>query len=631
MKHIIYELSSRLKAYLVIVLMAALMFSLSSCGDDDDGPAPPQTIVDVAVASGYNTLAAALTEAGLVDDLQAAGPFTVFAPTDAAFADAGITASNVGTVANLEQILLYHVVLGEVRSTDLSTGTQATLNTSASLTIDADNLTVNGIDIISPFDVEASNGIIHTIDGVLLPPAPLEDIVTIASGNDNLTVLEAALTKFPDLVSTLSGSGSFTVFAPTDAAFTALLGVIGQDELDDIPESVLRRVLEYHVVAGTAAFADDLSNDQMIETVLTEEGAVMSETVTIGVSGSDVTVNGANVTTADVEASNGVVHIIDAVLVPAFELSIVNTIVEPAYFNVNFTTLTGAVVNAGLLETLTDTDADLTLFAPDNTAFDGLIADLDGVTNVEELLDLEASALSDILTYHVLDPATFMEEVFAEDLPATGTEAQPFAATIPTLNGDFYLTNNSNGVFINGSTEVVGATSEGGALDYDNGVVHLIDQVLRPVTGDDIVDVAIAAGFSELAAALTEAGLVSALQGEGPFTVFAPNNQAFEDLYDFLGADVNDATDIDDATLEAVLKYHVINGARVFSSDLSDGLEAATFEDNGTIITINVGDDGVSITDQDDDLPDANVDQVNILTSNGVIHVIDAVLLPVDL
>lgn len=599
--------------------------------------------VTTAVAADPN-LSSLETAIGLVDGLGAAldglESFTVFAPTDAAFTSlvqnsgaadltelVGILGDDLATVLNFHVIDVDAFFSDELEATqDVTTlaGEELTIARSGNdVTVtDSQGNTFN----VTMADIAvAEDGVVHIIDGVVLPPLP---IATTARLNPNLSVLEEALLKFPNLVTELSGTTTdYTVFAPTNDAFVALLGLIGQNELDDIPEDVLLRVLQYHVVAGTE-LSTDLDNNESLNTLLTDEGETSPEQLTVSTT-NGVQINGINVTGPDVSVTNGVVHVVEGVLVPELELSIVNTVVEPAYFNVNFTTLAGAVLNAGLLGTLTDTEADLTLFAPDNTAFEGLIADLDNVDNVMQLLDLGEAALSDILTYHVIDPAQFMEAVFAEDLPTTGTEGQPFAATIPTINGDFYLTNRGSGVFINGSTEVVAATSEGGALDYNNGVVHLIDQVLRPVTGDDIVAVAIAEGYSELAAALTEADLVSTLQGAGPFTVFAPTNQAFTDLYAFLGVD--DATQVPDATLTAVLTYHVINGARVFSSDLTDGLEATTFEANNTTITINVG-DGVSITDRDDDLPDANVDLdgVNILTSNGVIHVIDAVLLPVD-
>ncbi|MEM1408508.1 MAG: fasciclin domain-containing protein [Bacteroidota bacterium] len=634
MKQTSIVLMSRIKAYLLLVLMAVLVFSLSGCGDDDDDDPPPlQDIVDVAIANGYNTLAAALVAADLDDDLRGTGPFTVFAPTDEAFEELDITADNVSNVANLEDILLYHVISGSVRSSDLTTGTVPTLLENAGLAIDATNLTVNGISIITPFDVEASNGIIHTIDGVLLPPAEpveLDDIVTLATESEDLTVLEAALTKFPDLVDLLSTDGSYTVFAPTDAAFTTFLDVIGQTDLDDIPESVLRRVLEYHVVVGTAAFSADLTNGQTIETALMEmtETGPVSETVTIGVDDTGVTVNDANVTTADVEANNGVVHIIDAVLVPAFELTIVNTVVEPAYFNKDFSTLTAAVVAADLLTTLIDTDAEYTVFAPTNDAFAAA-----GITE----LPSDTDELTNVLLYHVLD-----SEVKAADLPATGS-------AVPTLNGDFYLSINTDGVFINGSTEVVETD-----IDQDNGVVHVIDRTLIPAAGN-IVEIAAAAnqtdgtGFGQLVAAVTAVqedmstsdlvDILSSAESEddgAPFTLFAPNDDAFAQLYTDAGvADLDELINaVGIATLEAVLLYHVIGEARVFSSDLPN-LTSNEVPTLGGVITFDLTVTPPTITETDDVLMLNEDDEaalvltgIDILATNGVIHTIDKVILP---
>jgi transforming growth factor-beta-induced protein len=139
----------------------------------------------------------------------------------------------------------------------------------------------------------------------------------------------------------------------------------------------------------------------------------------------------------------------------------------------------------------------------------------------------------------------------------------------------------------------------------------------------DIVEIAIASGFSKLAAALTEAGLVSTLQGEGPFTVFAPTDAAFDELYSALGVD--GPGEVPQATLQAVLLYHVI-GARVFSTDLENGLEPVTV--GGESFTVNVGETSVTISDGANSDPDAVVTNVNILGTNGVIHVINKVILP---
>ncbi len=446
------------------------------------------------------------------------------------------------------------------------------------------------------------------------PAGPTENIVMIAQGNSNLSILVQALTKFPNLVSTLSGSGDYTVFAPTDEAFIALLGVIGQTDLDDIPEPVLRRVLEYHVIAGARLESTDLSNGQEAATVLSAD-----DKITVGVTSGGVTINSANVTTANVEATNGIIHIIDAVLVPALELSIVNTVVEPAYFNKNFTTLTSAVVEAGLLSTLINQSANFTVFAPTNDAFTAA-----GITSLPS-----ATELVPILQYHVLD-----SEVKAADLPATGS-------AVTTLNGDFYLSINSDGVFINGLTQVTATDIEQG-----NGVVHVIDRTLIPAS-QNIVEIAVAAStatdaeFGQLVAALTAVendgsapNLITALSGSGPFTVFAPTDAAFAALYTLAGVDdfagLVNAVGIN--TVATVLQYHVL-GSRVFSSDIPNALDGNT---SVTLTPLAGGtfmlNSSLTLTDTDGALSlgttDAGIVDTDILGTNGVIHVINQVILP---
>ena len=450
----------------------------------------------------------------------------------------------------------------------------------------------------------------------------LDSIVTIAQATPSLSILVDALTQYPDLVSALSGEGNFTVFAPTNDAFTALLGVIGQTDLNNIPEDVVERILKYHVISGAAIMSADLTDGQQAATLL---GA--DDKITVGLDAMSVNINNAMVTMADVEASNGIVHIVDAVLVPELELSIVNTIVEPAYFNKNFSILTAAVVKAELLSTLTNKEASLTLFAPDNAAFTKAgITSLDGLTKED---------LTPILTYHVISG-----EVFGDGLPATGS-------AVTTLGGDFYLSINSAGAYINGTTMVTAATLAGGALDYDNGVVHTIDMTLVPAS-NDVVSIAVAASqamegaeFGQLVAALTAVeadettdALVTILSGEGSFTVFAPTDAAFQNLYTLAGvADFPALVDaIGIGTIETVLKYHVL-GSRVFSSDIPNALNGnASVELTplaGGTFTLN---SDLSIMDSDAALSigttDASIIDTDIFGTNGVIHVIDEVILP---
>ena len=264
-----------------------------------------------ATGTGIHTsLVAALAQANLVTTLQGTGPFTVFAPTDAAFTAAGIDLSSFDTDAEnatLVDILTYHVVSGSVASTALTDGLTATALNGDNLTftVNAAGVQVNDANVVTA-DVAASNGIIHVIDKVLMPPADLVDIPTVATGTGIHTALVAALTQ-ANLVSTLQGTGPFTVFAPTDAAFTAA-GIDLSSFDTDAENATLVDILTYHVVSGSVA-----------STALTDgltATALNGDNLTFTVNAAGVQVNDANVVTADVAASNGIIHVIDKVLMP---------------------------------------------------------------------------------------------------------------------------------------------------------------------------------------------------------------------------------------------------------------------------------------------------------------------------
>jgi transforming growth factor-beta-induced protein len=610
---------------LFAVALSALIF-MASCKKDSTDPTPTKDIVQIAQSnSDLTTLVTALNAANLTSALQGTGPFTVFAPSNAAFDKLapGVLDILIANPTALADVLKYHVVSGKVMSDNLSTGMIQTLLTGKTISVNVSGMVVklNGSSNVTTADVQATNGVVHIIDEVLLPPdfvLPKKSIVAIASETPSLSILVQALTKFPDLVTALSGPGSYTVFAPTNDAFAALLGVIGQTSLNDIPESVIERLLKYHVIAGASLMSADLTDGQMAATLLSDD-----DKITVGINGSAVKINQANVTTANIEASNGIIHIVDAVLVPSLEASIVNTIVEPAYFNKNFSTLTAAVVKANLLGTLTNRSATLTLFAPDNAAFTAA-----GITSLNGLSPEE---LASILTYHVLG-----SRVYANGLPPTGS-------AVTTLGGDFYLSINTNGAFINGLTKITTATLAGGALDYDNGVVHLINRTLIPPT-KNIVQIAVAASqanpgaeFGQLVAALTAvensgttSKLITILSGAGSYTVFAPTDAAFQSLYTKAAVANFDAlvNKVGIGTIEAVLKYHVI-GARVFSTDLPNLISNVVTTLGGTI-TLNLS--ALTITDTDNALhlgtDDAAITATDIMGTNGVIHVINQVLLP---
>lgn len=269
------------------------------------------TVVDVIVNSAdHDTLEVAVVTAGLVDDLSGTGPFTVFAPTDGAFANlpAGTVEAVLADSTLLSNILLYHVVGAQALSTDLTDGQTITTLQGQDVTVTfvTGGVMINGA-MVTVADIFAGNGVVHVIDAVLLPQAPqtntILDIVTNSADHDTL---EAAVIA-AGLQSSLSGPGPLTLFAPTDAAFANLPAGTIEALLANTGE--LMNILFYHVTSGSV-LSTDLTDGQQIPTLT----FFPPLTVTIGTSG--VMINDAMVTVADIVADNGVVHVIDAVLLP---------------------------------------------------------------------------------------------------------------------------------------------------------------------------------------------------------------------------------------------------------------------------------------------------------------------------
>ena len=271
------------------------------------------TIVDTAVAAGsFKTLVAAVQAAGLVETLNGKGPFTVFAPTDAAFAK--LPAGTVESLlkpenkAKLAAILTYHVVPGAVKAADVvKLKTAGTVNGQrVDIKVDGAKVTVDGA-AVTATDIACSNGVIHVIDTVILPVDGT--VVDVAAKNGSFNTLVAAV-KAAGLVETLSGKGPFTILAPTDAAFAKLPAGTLETLLKPENKKQLADILSYHVVPGVAAYSDAVVK-------MTEVPTVLGSPVAVKVADGKVMLNGANVVAVDVEATNGVIHVIDTVLLPA--------------------------------------------------------------------------------------------------------------------------------------------------------------------------------------------------------------------------------------------------------------------------------------------------------------------------
>ncbi|MFT3705228.1 MAG: fasciclin domain-containing protein [Agriterribacter sp.] len=306
----------KLHSSLYFLLMAGLiLLGLSSCDKNNDTSTPPArgTITQiVSDSAAFSILKAAVLKAGLADAL-GSGTLTVFAPDNDAFTAAGISASTIESlpVTTLDSILKYHVLGAAVPSS--SVPASDTVKTLLGLNLYASKNTngvfVNGIKVKTA-DIPASNGVIHVIENVLMPPT--KTIAGIAAGNPDFSLLVAAVTR-AGLLDAISGPGKYTVFAPTNAAFQAA-GFNTVDDINEAPQDVITNVVKYHVLA-TNVFAGDLTEGATPTTI-------QGGTLTIGLSpGANVKVTGssasaASITTANIVATNGVVHVIDKVLMP---------------------------------------------------------------------------------------------------------------------------------------------------------------------------------------------------------------------------------------------------------------------------------------------------------------------------
>jgi transforming growth factor-beta-induced protein len=295
------------------VLSLFLAIGFVSCDDDDPVTPEPETITEIAAADAqFSTLVSALTRTGLDQTLNGGGSFTVFAPTNDAFAKLGVDLSTLTDEA-LTEILLYHVLGAEIKAGEISDG-QTYVTTAAetapgnralSMLIEksASGVAINGNVNVTATDIDATNGVIHVVDAVIMPM----DVVNHAIANSNFTSLVGALSSASgDLVNVLSGTGPFTVFAPLNSAFDEISSVTATLSNDQ-----LRDVLTYHVAAGNVT-ASELTNGD----VVTVNGAKFTVTLGTDVILTDEQGNESKVILTDVQATNGIIHVIDKVIIP---------------------------------------------------------------------------------------------------------------------------------------------------------------------------------------------------------------------------------------------------------------------------------------------------------------------------
>lgn len=466
MKKIMNKKSVFKRIILVLLVIGVTM----SCNDDNDDVVvqDPLNITESAIATpDLSNLVAALIAADgdLVSVLNGAGPFTVLAPTNLAFqnflAAKGFVSLNDVPKSVLSQILLNHVILGTVKSTDLISAGSGYAKTNANgaggqkldIFFDTSNgVKFNGVATVTEADIDATNGVIHIIDEVI----DLPTIVTHAVANPNLSSLVGALTAngnttFTDL---LSSPGDFTVFAPLNSAFTLFTNP---------RDNELTSILANHVIVGATALSSVLENGYAT-TAAKFYDTDNNLSIYINTDNNVVTLNGTSkVVAANIIATNGVIHVVDKVI----DLP---TVVDFAIANPNFSTLVSALTRSDLtfdfvstLSTQIGTSpAPFTVFAPTNTAFSELLTEL----NMSALSDIDEPTLTATLKYHAVASAN-VRSITLTDNMTVGTLGGNITANI---TGGATLTDANNRI-----SNIIAVD-----VQANNGVIHVIDKVILP-------------------------------------------------------------------------------------------------------------------------------------------------------
>jgi uncharacterized surface protein with fasciclin (FAS1) repeats len=430
------------------------------------------------------------------------------------------------------------------------------------------------------------------------PVASTTTIVDAAVSNGSFTTLVAAL-QATGLDATLADTSTkFTVFAPTDAAFALL----GQDTIDALLADTdrLSDILTYHVYAGEvdAATAISLAGNTV--------DMVNGDALALSLSGDNLLVNTVTVTTTDIKTDNGIIHVIDAVLLPPSDMmEPTANIVDTAVANGNFTTLVAALKATNLDIVLADESLTFTVFAPTDEAF----ALINSAT-IEALLN-DTSALSNILLQHVISGSA-VDSVTALSLNGMMVDMASMTKVLLDVN-------ESSDMLLFGGANIVMKD-----IYTTNGVIHVIDAVIigdveLPTPAMSLVDVAVSNGsFTTLASALQSTGLDSTLANlSNDYTVFAPTDAAFAKLQE------GTLESLSNEQLTDILLYHVLPGQVLSDTAISVAQSTMNMADtaNGSKVSLSFVDSMLFING-------AKLSSANVMAENGVIHVIDNVLMP---
>lgn len=564
----------------LLSLCAALFFLIQTVTAQSN-------LYDLIKASPEHRILSVLIDLyGYDDDLfNSPLPLTIYAPTDAAFSTLG-PYKLISILSNPEEeigaLLGRHVVIGKFTAANIMDGQQMLTITSELLTVGLTNgvYTVNGVEVITA-DIPASNGVLNIVHEFINPTATgntIADIITTSPDHQAI----ASILSTSGLEDDLRGEGPFTVFAPTDAAINALDPLFVQELLAD-QAGKLRSLLLYHITFGNFT-SSSLTNNQEI---LMSNG----QRVTITFDGDIMLVNNIPVTVKDIIADNGVVHSIDTVLIPELDES--NTILDIVARSPQHTILFASIAFNGLDESLRS-EGPITLFAPTNAAFEALPP---GV--IEDII-LEGST-SQVLLNHVV-PGVALSTLLSD-----GTTVTTVGGAVVTVRID------GSDIYINDAKVIVKD------IVAENGLVHVIDAVLVPATENTVYDVVVKSPNHRILQGLINLiGRKEDLKSDlAPLTLFAPTDDAFSKLPQEV---IDTILNSDLEQVATILGYHVVP-APLSSALLTDGFAFKSIT-NADLRVYKVGDDTY--------INNAKIIQADILASNGIVHVLDDVIIAPD-
>lgn len=597
-------------------IAAIMAISVLSCNEDESPSGETVdnlgTIADfISSNSDYSLLQSAIERTGLEIFLDGTNPHTFFAPNNTAFQafldKNEFEAMDRVPLDTLTNLLSNHIIAGDLGVADLPEY-QSTLQKFKDFKLSVFTNTtglVNGNAAITNGDINVSNGIVHAVDSILSLPSML----THVAANDRFSIFEEALiaatagnVNFLNRLETQYPKG-YTVFVPNNNAFQTLLVDIGISSISEIDIVTLRKLIEYHMFPNDNLRSGDVTNGLVLTSLQGEEITI---SLSNGIQLIDAIGGTSSILTPNIQAVNGVLHELDKVMFSQdlFD-QVVPTLMQEIRINSSFSMLEEALDITGLNELLEDRSANLTIMAPPNFAF---INFLDG----EDIDDMPVDLLTSLLKNHVLTGTIYETDFIGGYMETSAT----YHNTGIPLN---LFVNMENGLQFNGNNTILQAD-----IEKVNGIIHVMNNVLAIpsvltfVSADPDLDL-FQSGLTTRSDVPDYNTILRNPVGSGiaPFTLFAPTDEAFIDLFSELN--IFGLGNLDGPTLTSVLNNHIVSESTIRSNELISGLLMTLGEE------LNVNATAGTLTDPNGRT--ANITQVDIQAGNGVVHKIDKVLL----